>query len=280
MDIDIDSELNKYKNIIDIIETHNYVRVNWIKTRARLAYEQTFLPYIYKLPNNIRIGTSLDYLAGYVHSQSLASAIPVHILEPNSQDIVYDATAAPGSKTTQMAMLMNNRGIIIANDKKERIKALKSNIQRLGVINTTIISRDAKTIPNFNYSKALVDAPCSSLGSHRHAWTRIKASIVKTLSEVQYKILEATYMALKPGGIMVYSTCTPIYYENENVVSKLLNKYDAKLMKIDLPVKVEPGIDKDYQDLELSIRVTPDIAGEYFYIAKIFKPFSSSDYIA
>lgn len=279
MDIDIDSELSKYKHILNLIEIQNYVRVNWIKTKARLAYEQTFLSYMYKLPKNIRLGASLEYLAGYVHSQSLASAIPVHVLQPEYKDIIYDATAAPGSKTTQMAMLMNNQGVIIANDKRERLKALRANIQRLGVINTTLISRDAKQTPDFTYSKALVDAPCSSLGSHKHAWTRINNSIVRTLSIVQYKILEATYKALKPGGTMVYSTCTPIYYENEYVVAKLLNNHDAKLVKVELPIQVESGIDKEYQDLEFSIRVTPDMAGEYFYVAKIFKPFSSSEYI-
>lgn len=275
--MDIASELNKYKEIINYIELKKYVRVNWLKTKARLAYKNTFLPYIYELPNNIKVGNSLEYQAGLVHSQSLASAVPPHILEPNEKDIIYDATAAPGSKTTQISMLMNNKGIIIANDKKERLPALRSNIQRLGAINIAIISRDAKQTPNFNYSKALVDAPCSALGAHKHAWKRVNNSIIKTLSSVQYKILEATYKSLKPGGVLVYSTCTPIYYENEYVISELLNNYNAKLLKIDLPVDVERGIDRDYEDLSLTIRIHPKIAGEYFYIAKIAKPFSESN---
>ncbi|MEM0471023.1 MAG: RsmB/NOP family class I SAM-dependent RNA methyltransferase [Candidatus Anstonellales archaeon] len=276
MQIDIDSELSRYRDVLDFIEVKKYIRVNWLKTRARPNYKSTFLPYIYELPPNIKIGNSIEYLAGYIHSQSLASAIPPHILSPSPRDTVYDATAAPGSKTTQMAMLMENRGVIIANDKKDRISSLRANIERLGVVNVAIISRDAKKTPDFSYNRALVDAPCSALGAHRYAWKRVTNSIIRTLSSVQYRILEATYRALRPGGILVYSTCTFTRYENEDVVSALLENYSAKLMPIELPIQSEPGISDQYEDIKLTVRVHPKDVGEYFYVAKIFKPFSES----
>ncbi|MCS7122759.1 MAG: RsmB/NOP family class I SAM-dependent RNA methyltransferase [Candidatus Micrarchaeota archaeon] len=276
METDIGSELNRYRDVLEFLETKKYIRVNWIKTRKRPNYRETFLPYIYEIPKTLKVGNTLEYLAGYIHSQSLASAIPPHVLDPNPRDIVYDAAAAPGSKTTQIAMLMENRGVIVANDKPDRIPALRSNIERLGVINTAIISRDAKRTPDFIYSKALVDAPCTALGAHKYAWRRVTDSIVRTLSMVQYRMLEATYRALRPGGVIVYSTCTFTYAENEGVVSTLLSRTDARLVKIHLPISYDRGYSNEFEDLQHTIRLHPRDVGEYFYVAKIMKPFSGS----
>lgn len=276
METDIHSELNKYRDVLGFLEIKKYIRVNWLRTRKKPNYKETFLPYMYEIPSTLKVGNTVEYLAGYIHSQSLASAIPPHILDPTPRDIVYDVTAAPGSKTTQMAMLMENRGVIIANDKPDRISALRANIERLGVINTAITSRDAKRVPDFIYSKALVDAPCSALGAHRYAWKRVTDSIVRTLSNVQYRILEATYTALRPGGVLVYSTCTFTYAENEGVISKLLENTDAKILRVDLPISHDRGISDQYGDLEHTIRLHPRDVGEYFYVAKIMKPFSGS----
>ncbi len=239
----------------------------------KLSYvKDTVIPYMKELTKPISIGRTIEYLGGYIHSQSLASAIPPIVLDPKPWDTVYDATAAPGSKTTQIAMLMENKGTIFATDKADRLRALRSNISRLGVLNTVIKAWDAKKTFPFSYNKALLDAPCSALGSHKYAWERLTPGIVKTLSLVQKDMIKAVFEGLKENGVLVYSTCTVTYEENEGVIEWLLENFqNAKLEPINLPIPAKDGEGKEYSDIKHTKRISAKDAGEAFFIARIRK---------
>ncbi|NPA22469.1 MAG: RsmB/NOP family class I SAM-dependent RNA methyltransferase [Candidatus Micrarchaeota archaeon] len=252
-----------------------FIRINWLKAPKNLQLnhvKDTPLPYIKELTKPIAVGRTLEYLAGWIHSQSLASALPPHVLDPKPWDRVYDATAAPGSKTTQMAMLMENKGTIYATDKAPRLRALRANVERLGVLNTFMKVWDAKKPFPLSYNKALLDAPCSALGSHKYAWERLTPSIVRTLSLVQKDMIKAVFENLEPGGVMVYSTCTTTYEENEGVIEWLLENFqNAKLEEVKLPVPAQDAQPKQYEDVKVAKRVSARDAGEAFFIARIRK---------
>jgi NOL1/NOP2/sun family putative RNA methylase len=195
------------------------------------------------------LGNTLEYFLGYYYSQGPASMIPSLVLDPKPGEIVLDLCAAPGSKTTQMAQLMKNKGVIIANDKSlSRISILRSNLQRCGVVNTIVTRMDGRMFKNVKqeFDRVLVDAPCSSEGTMRenpHLIKEWNLYTIKKLSNLQKRLIEAGFMRLKEGGVLVYSTCTLAPEENEKVIDYLVRKWDAKIEKIKLKnVKTREGI--------------------------------------
>src|SRR5579864_5496666 len=172
------------------------------------------------------------YKNGYIYIQSLSSMIPPLLLDPQPYEKILDITAAPGSKTTQIAAIMKNTGEILANDKSHiRNFKLKANLQSQGVTNTQVSQLPGqviwKKLPEF-FDRALVDVPCSMEGrfytedpkTYRD-WSTIK---IKFLEEQQKYILRSAISATKPGGIIVYSTCTLAPEENEGVIDWILKK--------------------------------------------------------
>lgn len=189
-----------------------------------------------------------EHFLGYFYIQEASSMIPPLILSPKEGEWVLDIAAAPGSKTTQMAQMMKNRGVIVANDiSYERIKALSSNLDRLGVLNTVVTELDGYKLGFYlegMMDKVLVDAPCTALGTlHKSRdvvrwWSYNK---VGKLVRIQRGLILAGFKALKPEGKMVYSTCTLVPEENEGVVNFLLEREpDAEL----LPIEIEGLITK------------------------------------
>ncbi len=238
------------------------------------------------------IGNLIEHQLGYIYVQESASMIPPVVLAPKSGELVLDMCAAPGSKTTQMAMYMENKGILLANDVAgARLKALGMNLQRCGVHNAIItmmmesrLQRIGKENPNFRFDKILVDAPCSGTGTIRKSLKTITMwnplGITK-LNKLQTALIEIAFNLLKDGGELVYSTCTIEPEENEAVVSYLLNKYpNAKLQEIDdkkLGIKRTNVILK-FQELNINpevkkcLRIHPyDNNTEGFFVAKIKK---------
>src|SRR3989344_4765463 len=205
--------------------------------------------------------------------------IPPLVLNPTSKDIVLDACAAPGSKTTQMAQIMENKGLIIANDKTTlRIKALSANVQRCGVTNTIITQHDVRQIKE-PFSKILLDAPCSSTGTIRGSTKRTiatmsayKPNLIKSIAGMQKNLLMHCYNnLLQEKGTLVYSTCSLEPQEDEEVISHLIEKTDAKIEKIDLDIKSK--VNSDDKELQKCIKLWPQSYDtEGFFIAKIKKP--------
>ncbi|MCP4646950.1 MAG: RsmB/NOP family class I SAM-dependent RNA methyltransferase [bacterium] len=260
-----------------------YIRVNTLKTTkeeylnwTKLKLKPTFLEntfQVLELPEK-GLGNTIDYATGWMHTQSLSSMLPPHILNPKPGEQVLDICAAPGSKTTQCAALMQNKGVILANDKnKGRISALANNLERLGVINTTTMNQDgARFTSQHKFSKILVDAPCSGLGSNEkaHEWWDEKYS--RNISALQSAILRPAFSHLEEGGTLVYSTCTYSPNENETPVSRLLEKNpEAKLEKVEIP-NSEPGLADFGIEFKKARRIYPHkFNSEGFFIAKIKK---------
>ncbi|MCS7132210.1 MAG: RsmB/NOP family class I SAM-dependent RNA methyltransferase [Nitrososphaeria archaeon] len=242
--------------------------------------------YGYILRDGGELGKTLEHMAGLIYLQGPVSMAPVEVLDPKPGEIVLDLCAAPGSKSTQIAQLLENMGVLVANDvNHERIKALSSNLQRFGVINCVITLTDGRKYPRFArgfFDKVLIDVPCSSLGIISKNWGIAKSwslGMVERLSRIQYQLLEAGFNCLKPGGVLVYSTCTLTVEENELVIDRLLKNYkNAKLEDIRLPsLKSRNGVvewsgRRLNPDLEKAVRIMPyDNWAEGFFIAKIIK---------
>ncbi len=230
------------------------------------------------------IGNLIEHSLGYFYIQEAASMIPPLVLEPKPSDIVLDIAASPGSKTTQIAQYMQNKGILIANDYTiERMKPLSINLQRCGVTNAIITLMEGQWFKKsgIEFDKVLVDAPCSGTGTIRKSLKTVyiwNPDMVKRLSITQKQLIETGFNLLKKDGTLVYSTCSLEPEENEEVVDFLLKKYDnASLEEIKLNIKRSPAIlgfeNKKYDEsIKKCLRIWPqDNDTEGFFVAKIKK---------
>jgi len=230
------------------------------------------------------LATIPEHSLGLIFGQEASSMIPPVVLDPKPGELVLDMAAAPGAKTTQIAQYMDNKGCIIANDiKKGRVNVLIANLNRMGVLNTRVTIKDGRYFGRFEntFDRILLDAPCSSVGMIRKSFKFLKEWQLKTVlrySNIQRRLILAAYKALKPGGVLVYSTCTIDPLENEEVVDYLLRKTDAQLKRINLPLKwSDPVIEfegrKYSEEVRKCLRIHPqDNDSEAFFIAKIMKP--------
>ena len=195
------------------------------------------------------LGSSVEHFSGQIYIQELTSMMPaLSIADLNESRRIIDCCAAPGSKTTQLAEMMENKGEIIANDNKySRLKALRGNLDRLGIINTTVTLRDFRSFPTTEADIYLVDAPCSSEGTIRKKNTikrELKEKDYKRFSEVQKGILNRACEMAKKGDQIVYSTCTFAPEENESVVNSILEENSVKLKNIDIKnLKMGKGVE-------------------------------------
>ncbi|MBI2663919.1 RsmB/NOP family class I SAM-dependent RNA methyltransferase [Candidatus Woesearchaeota archaeon] len=230
------------------------------------------------------LGNLTEHFLGYFYVQEAASMIPAAVLNPKPGDIVLDMCASPGSKTTQMAAMMANRGLIVANDiSGARMKPLGLNLQRTGTSNAVVTIMRGQRInkKGVQFDKILVDAPCSGTGTIRRNPETLQVwnpGMVKRLSKTQKSLVASAFEALKEGGEMVYSTCSVEPEENEEVIDYLLNKCrNAAVEKIDLPIKKSEPIEafegKNYSsEVKKCLRIWPqDNNTEGFFVAKIAK---------
>ena len=170
---------------------------------------------------------------GFCQVQDESSMLVAHVMAPRAGEFVIDACSAPGGKATHLAALMGNRGRVLACDIYEhKLRRIEENAARLGieVIETTLM--DARALGEKYKEQAdrvLVDAPCSGLGVLRRkpdARWRKRVEEIKALPKLQSEILESAARALKPGGVLVYSTCTIEPEENQQVVESFLNHHE------------------------------------------------------
>ncbi len=234
-------------------------------------------------PERRDVGNLLEHHLGKIYVQEAASMIPPLILKPKPGDALLDLCAAPGSKTTQMAAMMKNKGIIVANDYKgERMSSLGINIQRSGVLNAVLTRMAGQRFHGFSFDKILVDAPCSGTGTIRKSLKTIRIwnpGMIQKLARQQQELLERAFSNLTPGGELVYSTCSLEPEENERVIDWLLQRHpEAKIIKASVPgLKSSPAVlefeGKKYrEDLVHALRIWPqDNDTEGFFIAKVRK---------
>ncbi|KAI0748264.1 NOL1/NOP2/sun family RNA met [Daedaleopsis nitida] len=223
------------------------IRTNTLRTRRRdlaqaLINRGVNLEPIGKWTNiglqvfesSVPIGATPEYLAGHYMLQAASSFLPVIALGPQPGERVLDMASAPGGKTTHMAALMQNTGVVFANDaNKARTKSLTANVHRLGCKNVVVCSYDGREFPKVigGFDRVLLDAPCSGTG------VISKDASVKTnkserdftlLSHLQKQLIlcaiDSVQADSKTGGFLVYSTCSVTVDENEAVVDYALRK--------------------------------------------------------
>ena len=193
-------------------------------------------------------GRLFEYFLGHFHPQTLTSCLASMALCPEKGAFVLDMCAAPGGKTAHLAQIMENTGLIVANELfPGRHISLGNTIDRLGVLNTVTTSYQAQQFPlkeSFDY--ILADVPCSGEGTLRgeafERYDKFQTHNEKAFQDLQKKIILRGFDLLKKNGEMLYSTCTYNPDENEGVVDFLLNHRNAELLPIPLGIDHDPGI--------------------------------------
>ncbi|MBN1792873.1 NOL1/NOP2/sun family putative RNA methylase [Candidatus Woesearchaeota archaeon] len=269
----------------NVEECMNRLRVNWRLEKVPWCEAGFWLDHKGEdEEKRYDIGNTPEHILGYIYVQDAASMIPPVVLDPKPGECVLDMCAAPGSKTSQIAAMMQNKGILIANDLQgSRLKALGINLQRMGVLNAICTQmpghRFLKT--SIRFDKVLVDAPCSGTGTIRKAFINLKMwspGLVRKFSAEQRQLIKTGFEVLKPGGTLVYSTCTLEPEENEGIIDWLLkHQPDALVEEIRLDIRRSQAIteyesEKYSEEVRKTLRIWPqDNDTEGFFIAKIKK---------
>ncbi|KAH7107533.1 NOL1/NOP2/sun family RNA met [Auriculariales sp. MPI-PUGE-AT-0066] len=233
---------------------------------------------------NVPLGATPEYLAGHYMLQAASSFLPVIALDPKPNERVLDMASAPGGKTTHMAALMQNTGLVFANDaNKARTKSLTANVHRLGCKNVVVCNYDGREFPKVmgGFDRVLLDAPCSGTGViAKDASVKVNKSErdFTLLSHLQKQLILCAIDSVdghsKTGGYVVYSTCSVTVDENEAVVDYALKKRpNVKLLDTGLEFGV-PGFTryrgKAFHDtVKLTRRFYPHVHNmDGFFVAK------------
>ena len=261
--IRVNTLLSNNSEVLDIFNKLNieYDRVPF--------YDNAF---IIKNRNEIDL-YELDLLKeGKIYMQSLSSMLPPIIMEPKEHEDILDMAAAPGGKTTEIAALTNNNSKITAVEfNKIRAEKLRYNIKKQGCTKVFVLEADSKKLDDFfKFDNILLDAPCSGSGTldlnNDRTFKYFTEKLIKKSSETQIELLKKALTILKPGKTMIYSTCSILSIENEDVVSKVMKQFNCEIV----PINVE-GVELLPTKIEGTMVVCPNELYEGFYIAKIKK---------
>ena len=216
-----------------------------------------------------------EYETGHMYLQSLSSMMPPLVVNPGKNESILDMAAAPGGKTTQMAALSGNTALITACEKnKIRAERLQFNLDRQGVKRVNVMCQDARQLNDlFKFDKVLLDAPCTGAGTiliaEGEPERRMDAAWVVKTASTQKAMLKKALTLLSAGHEMVYSTCSILREENEDVLKAVLPAMNAEIVPIEheflqhaplLPTTI-PGV----------VCVKPTELFEGFFVAKIRK---------
>ena len=192
---------------------------------------------------SFQLGNAGEHLQGLFYIQEASSMLPpIALFKDNvSASPVLDMAAAPGSKTTQLAAMMNNRGTVLANElSASRLKVLHANLERCGVINTCLSHLDGiqldKALSGY-FEAILLDAPCGGEGTYRKdqkALDNWSLQAIDSISTIQKRLIKSAWRMLKPGGRLVYSTCTLSRGENQHVIQALQDEFSSEINIISL----------------------------------------------
>jgi len=206
--------------------------VNELRRDGKKVIVSSVVPTVLKFDGPYNFDKSRIFLEGKIVIQEEAAALTSVVLSPKPGEVVVDLCAAPGGKTTHLAELMKNRGKIYAFDiDRRRIERMKELIKRTGASIVEVFIRDAREAPHILgkeiADKVLVDAPCTSDGTimkNPELRWRIIESEVSKFAQLQYELLKAAVKLVRPGGHILYTTCSLLRNENEDVIEKLLRK--------------------------------------------------------
>lgn len=245
----------------------------------------------WRLPARVRPGRWPEYALGWLHGQEEAALWAVPLLDPRPGERVLDLCAAPGGKTAQLAVAMEDRGLLVANDKRwDRLVSLRHNLARLGVTSAVVTNHDGVGFPALPasegngdddglFDRVLADVPCTCEGTarkHRGQRGRDAERFRFSAAQTQVALLRRAAALTRPGGTFVYATCTFAPEENEAVLSAL----DPELATVE-PVGAIPGLvtrpgvtrwgDRSYRgDVANAVRIWPhlnDTGG--FFLARL-----------
>ena len=261
----------------DIQKVMNELKENGIKFDRVQWYTDAL---IIKNVKEKQIQALKMYNEGKIYLQSLSSMVPPLVLNPKPNEKVLDLTAAPGSKATQMAAMMENKGYILANELDSlRCERLKYNVEKQGAniieVNNGRGEVIGKKYENY-FDKVLLDSPCSGegrfLANDAKTYRSWSERTVKELAKLQKKLFRSAYQALKLGGELVYSTCTLNIEENEEILEWAISELDGlKLESINLEMKnVVKGMNEN-KEIEKAIKILPSKDTEGFFVAKLIK---------
>lgn len=215
------------------------------------------------------------YENGEIYLQSLSSMLPPIVMEPKENTDILDMTAAPGGKTTQIAALTNNNANITACEMNNiRIEKLKYNILKQRATSVAILQADSRTLSDyFAFDQILLDAPCSGSGTIREnevgTYKNFSEKLVEKSTKSQLTLLKKALKILKPGHEMIYSTCSILAKENEDILNKSLKGANAEIV----PIKFQ-GIEEIPllpTKIQGTLCVCPNKYYDGFFIAKIRK---------
>jgi len=244
-------------------------------------------PAAFKLPPEVRIGHTFEYHAGLCHLQEEVAMLPAMLLDARPGETILDLCAAPGNKSAQIALRLSDSGTVFANDAHAgRLRAINRMVDRLGLLNISVTNFDATSFPRqpFLFDRVVADVPCSCEGTCRknpEVLTDANLRMDKLIT-IQEAILKRALQLCKPGGRVVYATCTFAPEENEMVVEAVLRELQpqitAQIAKLTVPdFTCSPGL-SEWQgqrfrdDMPHAIRIYPhqnDTGG--FFIAVIDK---------
>lgn len=209
------------------------------------------------------------YENGEIYLQSLSSMLPPIVLEPKKSENILDMAAAPGGKTTQIAAITENKAYITACEKnKIRAERLKYNLQKQGVGCVNVMLEDARKLSDFfSFDKILLDAPCSGSGTMSIFDKNFSQELINRSSKIQEELLIKALKILKPGGEIIYSTCSILAEENENVLKRVLKKSNAEIVPIE-PIEGVPILPTSIDGV---MGVCPNEFYEGFFVSKIKK---------
>ena len=293
--------LDEYDAFLKSYECENKhsLRVNPLK--KNLLYEdKPCLPFSlegveweengYYYPQEEQPGKHPYHEAGVYYIQEASAMAPVHYLEAQPGERILDLCAAPGGKSTQIAAALKGEGLLVCNEiHPARAKILSENIERMGISNALVLNETPSNLADrfeSYFDRILVDAPCSGEGMFRKnedACAEWSLENVKLCADRQDEILDAAAGMLKPGGRLVYSTCTFAPDENEGSISRFIYRHPEFFV---VPVKQKGGmssgvqewVDDPAESIENSIRLWPHkIKGEGHFLAVLQKSGQDTD---
>ena len=234
------------------------------------------------------IGNSPLFRNGLFSIQDESSMLAARLLNPSAGETIIDMCSGPGGKTTHLAQLMNNSGRIIAFEKNQkRLKMVRTECNRLGVENVNLLLQDSSKLCRKYFGiadKILVDVPCSGTGVFRKKpdikWKKINKNQLKKLNNIQEKILNVASNYLKPGGEMLYSTCSVEEEENDGIIKKFKQKNTGFDIQDTSSFVQRNEIIKVKTEILPAIQLLPGYSGDDidgFYMVKIKKLIRNSD---
>ncbi|KAB7498089.1 putative 28S rRNA methyltransferase [Armadillidium nasatum] len=303
--------IQKLKNLFPLSELQEFleanevprpvtIRTNALKTRRKLLAQSLInqganvdvlnwssVGLVAYSSGSVPLGATLEYLAGHYILQGASSFLPVVALGPKENEKILDMCAAPGGKSTHIAALMKNTGVLFSNDfNKDRTKALIGNFHRMGITNSVITSLDgrrfSKMMPHF-FDRVLVDAPCSGTGiisKDEHVKMSKEERDMKRCSHLQKELILSAIDSVDAfsatGGYICYSTCSILTEENEEVIQYALNKRNVKLVSTNLTIGREGFVNfrekRFHQSMKETRRIYPHLNNmDGFFVAKLKK---------